>query len=341
METSWIQDNVKRDLMSMLVSYWKTQIIFSIVKLDIFDLIQKGYDTFADLQKKSKLPAESLEMIIRVLKLWRFLVEYNNSYHLCYLGELLMENHPNSLKYAALMWGDEHYIAMSKLSDALKSYSPQFEKIYGLEIFKYFDMNKEKGAIFSKAMEAYSMDYDELVDLYDFSLSRTILDVGGGSGILLEKILKKNKNVERAKLFDLPSIVDNTKRTIQDFEIKQKFEFIGGNFFDKIPQNADTIIISRVLHDWNDSKALIILKNVYNALEEKGKLLLFETIVPEDNYTDIDVTLNFDLLVCVGGKERTLKEFQQLFNKANLKISKVIPSRGIISLIIVEKERNK
>ncbi len=339
METSSIQDNVRRDLMSMLVSYWKTQIIYSIVKLDIFDLIQKGYDNFANLQKESKLPIESLEMIIRVLKLWKFIAEYNNTYHLCYLGELLTENHPKSLKYAALIWGDEHYIAMSKLSDALKSYSPQFEKIYGLEIFKYFDTNKEKGAIFSRAMEEYSMDYNELVDLYDFSHSRALMDVGGGSGILLEKILKKNTKIKQAKLFDLPSIVENTKSTFQNPELLPKMKFIGGTFFYKIPENADTIIMSRVLHDWSDNKALIILKNVYDALDEDGRLLLFETIVPEDNYTDIGVTLNFDLLVCVGGKERTLKEFQKLLDQANLRVIEVKPSRGIISLIITEKKK--
>jgi len=336
-ETNLIQESLRTELMSMLVSYWKTQILYSIVKLEIFDHIQKGYNTLAKLQKKSLLPRESLEMIVRVLKMWNFIIEYNNTYQLCYLGELLTENHPKSLKYAALMWGDEHYIAMSKLFEALKTYRPQFENIYGLEIFKYFDNNYEKGAIINKAMKEYSMDYDELLDLYDFSDLKIIMDIGAGSGILLEKILKKNKNITIAKLFDLPSIVENAEKSIKNFGIKPKIKFIGGNFFDEIPETADTIIMSRILHDWNDDKVLIILKNVYKALENNGKLLIFETIVPEDNYMDIGVTLNFNLLVCVGGKERTLKEFQELLEKANLKINNVKTNKGIISLIVAEK----
>lgn len=337
-----IKNSLRKKLMSMLVGHWNTQILFSIVKLEVLDTIKKGYNTAKKLKERIEIPNTSLDMVIKLLKIWNFITEFNGIYKLNYIGDLLTEDHPRSLKYAALMWGDEHYIAMSRLFDALKSYEPQFKKIYDLDVFQYFEKNKEKAAIYHKAMKEYSLDYDNLILLHDFYGSKTIMDVGGGSGHLLEKILIKYHHIKEAFLFDLPSIIENAPITIKDEKIKSKIKFISGDFFNEIPIKVDTILMSRVLHDWNDFKALKILKNVALSLEENGTLLLFETIVPEDSPYDVGVTLNFNLLVCVGGKERTLKEFHSLLEKANFKISQIKRGKSIISLIIAKKtELNK
>ena len=114
--------------------------------------------------------------------------------------------------------------------------------------------------------------------------------------------------------------------------------WLWASLVDSISEKADTIIMSRVLHDWNDSYALKILRNIHRSLEKKGKLLLFETIVPDEITTDVGIRLNFNLLVCVGGKERTLKEFQKLLQNVNLQINEVKTGSGIISLIIAQKK---
>lgn len=131
-------------------------------------------------------------------------------------------------------------------------------------------------------------------------------------GELLSKILKRNKNIKKGILFDLPNVIETAKSILIDNNEKNKIEFISGDFFRGIPTKADTIILSRVLHDWDDGKATTILKHVNASLEENGKLLIFETIVPENCKVDMGTTLNFDLLVCVGGKERTLQEFNNI-----------------------------
>ena len=227
---------------------------------------------------------------------------------------------------------------MSRLFESLKSYEPQFEKIYDSDVFQYFANNKEKGAIFNKAMKEYSIDYDSLLLLHDFNDSITIMDVGGGSGHLLEKILNQNNHVKEAILFDLPGIIKNAKISIIDQKIKSKIQFISGDFLHDIPIIVDTIVMSRILHDWEDSVVLNILVNVNKSLKENGTLLLFETIVPEDSNYDVGKTLNFNLLVCTGGKERTRKEFQSLLNSANFEISKIKHGKSSTSLIIAKKK---
>ncbi len=334
-----IKNSLRKNLISKLVGHWNTQILYSIVKLEVLDAIKKGYNTFKKLNEYLEIPNTSLDMVIKLLKLWNFITEIKGLYKVNYIGVLLTENHPRSLKYATLMWGDEHYIVMSRLFEALKSYEPQFKNIYDLDVFQYFEKNKEKGAIFHKAMKEYSFDYDDLLLLHDFNDTKTILDVGGGSGHLLEKILIKNYHIKEAFLFDLPKVIENAQTSIKDDNIKSKIKFISGDFLNEIPIKikVDTILMSRVLHDWDDFKVLEILKNINLSLKENGTLLLFETVVPEDSNYDVGITLNFNVLVCTGGKERTRKEFQNLLSKVNFEISQIKREKSNISLIIVKK----
>ncbi|TXT58947.1 MAG: hypothetical protein BAJALOKI2v1_280038 [Promethearchaeota archaeon] len=333
-----IKDTLRTQLMNKLVGYWDTQLIYSIVKLEILDLIKKGINSLSKLKKKINIPKDSLKMIIDILLVWNFIKRENHTLKLSYSGNLLTENHPKTLKYAALMWGSEHYLVMSRLYQALKKYKPQFEKIYGDRIFQYFNKNKERGKIIFKALSEYADDYEKLLSEYHFPNSKVILDIGAGSGVLLQKILKKYKHIQKGIIFDLPYAIELARENLENYPLIDKISFHQGNFFETIPFKVDTIILSRILHDLDNSRTIKLLKNLRNSLSEGGILILFETIVPNKLIEDIGTTLNFNLLVSTGGRERTLNEFQELLIEAGFKIIKVKSEKTIISLIIATIE---
>ncbi len=97
----------------------------------------------------------------------------------------------DSLKYASLMWGEEHYLAMSKLSEALKDDRPKFKDLFGDEFFDYCSRNVDKSLIYNRAMAEYSIDYNDIINLYDFSSTIRLMDIGGGQGQLLSKNISK------------------------------------------------------------------------------------------------------------------------------------------------------
>lgn len=338
--TKRVQFSLKHHLMNMLVGYWKTQILHSIVELNVLELIQKGKNNFLELLNASQIPKESLKMIIDYLNVYDFIEIVSDQYSLKYLGELLTEDHSESLKYPALMWGTEHYHVMAELTSALKEYKPQFQKLYGSPIFTYFNNNPERGMIFNKTMKSYSFDYDHIIANYDFSNSKVIMDVGGGTGQLLSKILTQNSNITKGILFELPSVIENAKKSYYDINSERRIEFISGDFFERIPIRADTIILSRVLHDWNNENVIKILKNLNSALENEGKLLLLEMVMPENLEFDFGISLNFNLLVNVGGKERTLTEFNDILEQSDFELIDVKHDKGPISLIIAGKRGN-
>ncbi|MEJ2277785.1 MAG: methyltransferase [Candidatus Lokiarchaeota archaeon] len=330
------QELQRNHLMDMLVGYWKTQIIYSIVKLGILELIQNGYNTFNKLDSKLKIPKESLGLIINILKVWKFISDNGNSYSLNYFGKLLTEGDPKPLKYAALMWGSEHYHTMGRLIDALKEYKPQFKKVYNKPLFEYFNSNKERAMLYLKALKEYSTDYEELIKYCDFSKSKIILDVGGGHGSLLVKILERNNQIEKGIILDLPEITQQAKPLIMNESIRSKLEFFPSNFFDPIPFKVDTILMSRVLHDWSDQEAIELLKNIRNSLMDNGKLILLETIIPKNPTEDKGISLNFNLLVTVGGKERNEIQIKKILNKSNFEIEEIKAKDNLISIIIAK-----
>ncbi len=335
-----VKDHSKEKLMDMLVGYWKTQILHSVVRLGILDYIKEGGNTFDSLLTITDLPKQSLQMILDVLRVWDFVGESDGEYRLEYVGELLTEGHQEGLKHAAMMWGEEHYIVMSRLLDALKTYHPQFRQVFGDDFFDYFVKNREKGQIYNKAMEEYGLDYDSLVSLYDFSGTNILLDVGGGAGRLLTRIVSDFENIQKGVLFDLPSVIEDAESSISGSPLKNRIRLVPGNFFEEIPIKADTVLMSRVIHDWNDEKAVRVLENVHDALEDGGRLLLFETVVPENSNLDIGTTLNFNLLVTVGGKERTIKEFETILGRAGLSILDV-KEGNVVSIIVAEKAKGE
>lgn len=258
---------MRYSLKSFFTEHWKYMAVSTACKLNLFEslLVAK---TAEQLAMELSLNEEKLLLLLNALHSADFLEKTSDFYKVNSLSEILTENNPESLKYACLNWSSEHLIAWQNLDFSIKTGKSSFEEIYNKPFFDFLNDNPEKLHAYHKAMYQYAKDdYKRLSDVIDFSKHKSVMDVGGGYGAVLENIKKKNPNLD-CILFDLPKVID--KVAIPN--IKK----IGGSFFDKIPNETESIILSRVLHDWNDKKASIILKNCFEALPNNGKLYVIE-----------------------------------------------------------------
>lgn len=328
----------RRKIMAKLVGYWHTQIIYSIVKTGVLEYLAEKKLSKDELQKKTGLPLISLDMILNYLLINNMVefVDDGTKFKITQIGLLLTEKSKRKLKYAALMWGEGHYITMSHLIEALYKGDEVFKDLYGDSFFEYLEKHPEKNEIYQNAMREYSVEYDQIIqNLKIPEYVKVVADVGGGYGSLLKKILFKNPHISRAILFDLPSVVNSLKDTLDD----DKIVLMGGNFFEDFPFKADAIIMSRILHDWNDEYAIKILTNVKNALNKNGIVYIIEMIIPAEVEYDCGHSLNFNLLVMVGGRERKLSEFKKLFDATGFYIEDVLLSERCRPSVIVLKLR--
>ena len=107
----------------------------------------------------------------------------------------------------------------------------------------------------------------------------------------------------------------------------------GGDFFEAVPEGADLHLLKQIVHDWNDERAMRLLQNCHRALTPAGKLLLVEMVVPTDNRPSPAQAMDLNMLVLLGGQERTEDQFERLLKAAGFRLDRVIPTHSPFSVI--------
>jgi orsellinic acid C2-O-methyltransferase len=199
------------------------------------------------------------------------------------------------------------------------------------------EQDPEQAALFDEAMAAFTAQTAVAVAAaYDFSPFRTVLDVGGGNGALLIGILNANPGL-RGIVFDRPLTIDGARRQIAAAELTSRCDAVEGDFFAAVPSGADAYLLKHVIHDWDDAKAVTILRNCHRATGPHGKLLIVEGVYPLRIDQSLDsrgaAANDVNMLVCTGGRQRSEAEFCSLYDAAGFRLTRIIPTMARVSVI--------
>ena len=199
--------------------------------------------------------------------------------------------------------------------------------------FDYYGKNPAEGEQFGKAMQNISrFAAGAVLEAYDFSGVKTIMDVGGGNGSMALAILEKHPEM-RGKVVDLPYMESAAHAGIQSAGAAERCGFEPCDFFEAVPTGADMHVLKFILHDWTDEECVRILQRCREALAPGGRLLVVEMLVPEEIRPDFVMLMDLNMLVMTGGRERTEKEFGALFSKAGFRLTRVVPTKSPFSLL--------
>jgi O-methyltransferase domain len=108
--------------------------------------------------------------------------------------------------------------------------------------------------------------------------------------------------------------------------VADRWDTVGGDFFAAVPAGGDAYLLSGVLHDWDDERALQILRNCRRVMAGHSKLLVQELIMPEGNAPSPAKLVDVLLLTFLGGQQRTEAEFRTLYAKAGFQLTHVMPT---------------
>lgn len=231
------------------------------------------------------------------------------------------------------MMGEEHFRAWGELLFSVRSGKTAFEKIFGQPVFDFLSQHPEQAAIFDMAMVGvHGRETATMVNAYDFSLFTSVTDVGGGSGNTLCGIVGRHRNLH-GTLFDLPGVVDRARQTVEKSGLANRIHLVAGDFFDSVPGGADAYVLRHIIHDWEDAKAIRILKNVRRAIGGNGRLLVVESVIPPGNDPFFGKLLDLTMLLIPGGQERTEEEYRDLFAKAGFQLARIVPTTTEVSVI--------
>jgi len=318
--------STKQELNQMICGYWISQAIYVAAEIGVADLLAGGPQTVRELSAKTNTHNEALYRLLRALSSVGIFAETDHHrFSLTPLAENLLSDIPGSHRQFAIMMGAECYQAWGHLLHSVRTEEQAFHKRFGMPIFQYLTENPERGQLFDAAMTGvHGGETDPMIDAYDFSQFQTVVDIGGGNGLVLSAILNRHSAL-KGVLFDLPGVVERTRPDIVNTELGDRCQIVGGDFFTSVSTGGDAYIMRHILHDWDDYQAVAILSNCRKAMNPGGKVLVVETVIPPGNDPNFGKWLDL-MMLAIGGRERTEEQYNRLFSEAGLTLNRIIPT---------------
>jgi hypothetical protein len=251
------------------------------------------------------------------------------------LAEPLRSDVQDSMcSWAVFMGEAETWRAWEQLEYSVETGETAFPHVWGMDNWEFRAQNPKANDIFNKAMTSASFRrIGPVIAAYDFSDLNTIVDVGGGHGSFIATILKYYPTMQGI-LFDLPHVVAGAAGVLKDFAVADRCKIVGGSFMDAVPNGGDAYLLSKVIHDWDDDKAVKILKVCRHSMHAGSKLFLIEAVIPPGNAPHTGKLSDINMLVAnTGGRERTEAEFRALFGTAGFALTRITPTAEDVSVI--------
>ena len=319
-------------LTQVMLGSLASQALYVAAKLGIADQLVDGPKKVEELAAAVDADAPSLYRVLRALaSIGVFEEQENQVFALTPSAEPLRSDVPNSLRDVAIFWGEDwHWEVWGKILYSVKTGKPAWAQLHGEEVFDYFAKNQEAARVFDRAMSSFStIATKAVVEAYDFSGIDTLIDIAGGHGRLLNGVLEANPSM-RGVLFDLPHVIESAKQTST---VSDRCDYATGDFFVSVPQGGDAYMMKHIIHDWDDERAITILKNIKQAMNPGGRVLVVESVIADGNGQDFGKLLDIEMLVAPGGKERTAAEYEDIFRRAGLRLTRIVPTKSPYSVI--------
>jgi hypothetical protein len=233
---------------------------------------------------------------------------------------------PGSLRPSVLLLLDEsHWRPWGHLLHTVRTGETAFHHAHGAGLFDYLAGHPEVASLFNAAMSGNSPAHARLVAAtYDFSRMSLVVDVGGGRGQLLATILEQYPRL-RGILFDQPHVIEDARRILDAAGVADRCELVGGSFFAAVPAGGDAYILRGVIPGFEDDQAVAILTNCRRAMAAGARLLLVERYVATDPREALPILYSdLEMLVNVGGRERTTDEYGALLARSGLRLTQTI-----------------
>ena len=215
----------------------------------------------------------------------------------------------------AHLFGGVFYRAVDDLPRAAASGESTFSESFGVDYWSWLGKRPDERAIFDRAMAGEKQRSVERLAELAWRDDEAVVDVGGGNGALLVGLLR-GRPALRGVVFDLPE----TDRDESAFG--ERIDFVAGSFFEHVPE-GDTYVLSRILHDWDDQRASAILTTIRASARAEARIVVLESVVPEDNERNGAKWLDLLMLVLAGGRERTEGEWRALLDGAGLRPERI------------------
>jgi hypothetical protein len=331
-----VSQNPAEQVLQLAMGYMASSALYVAIALNIPDHLAGGSSDVAELARATGADEDALYRILRLLASQGVFAEKSpRRFTLTASADLLRKEVPGTLRGMAIFLPDPfHFRVYGDLMHSVMTGKPAADKALGVPVFEYLAKNPEYSAVFNDAMTALSAPVaGAAIEAYDFSTIGTLVDVAGGHGEVLMSILKACPNM-RGVLADVDHVIEGAKARIAAAGLSSRCQAVAIDFFKSVPAGGDAYIMKHIIHDWDDERASLILKNIATAMGgRRGRVILLEMVLRGDAEPDLGKLLDIEMLTMPGGRERTAEEFKALFARSGFEMTKVVPTKSPLSVV--------
>jgi hypothetical protein len=317
-------------LLELISAGWTTQAIGVAADLGLADVLGRQALDAVSLAARLGVEPDALDRLLRALvSLDLCAVDAEGRYALTSMGTLLRKDARGSLHAWATWWSRYLWPLWGDLRQTIETGESARLRATGASGFAHIEADPAAARVFNAAMgELTSIVAEALVRGVRFPASALVADLGGGSGELLVGLLSANPTL-RGLLLELPHALDGARSRLQEAGLGDRVEVRAGDFFAAVPAGADVYVIKSVLHNWDDARCARLLRNCREAMRDGTRLLVVERTLherPGSTHADRGIARNdLNMLIGVGGRERTQTQLAVLFRAAGLRQVRSVP----------------
>jgi O-methyltransferase domain/Dimerisation domain len=316
-------------ILQLMMGLWHAQIVATAARLGVADLIAAGVQDVDSLAQECGASAGSLYRLLRACAaLGVFFESEPRRFALTPAGECLRADSAGSLRdFLIAETAPGHWLPWGRLYDAVKRGESVAAETLGMNMWDYYAKNHDEALSFARGMGNLSAIVSkEVAHVYNANGAKRVVDVGGSQGVLLLNLLPAGA---KGVLYDRPEVIEEARKAIKD----ERIECVAGDFFQSVPEGGDLYLLKSILHDWPDERCTAILRTIRRAAQPGAKLLVVEMILPDAPQPSPVSFMDLNMLVMLNGRERTAAEFAELLASGGFRVSRVIPTPGMFSLI--------
>ena len=305
------------------------------LRIGIFETLHiqpSDHDTIA---QKHALHPRGAQAILRALSAAEIIIHHEGNFS---LGEeastYLLKESPFYLG-ALIDMENESFLTPQKLLESAKSGMPS---VYGdTDVWDAHEQDPAQAEAFTAAMHSISITPALAVaQLPVWSSITSLLDIGGGSGVLPIAIAQQHPNIT-ATIFDIPRVCDIAQGYIEQYNLSDRIQTSHGDMFSgKFPDGFDGILFSQILHDWSYHQGMQLLQCAKSSLREGGWIIIHEKLTdPSNQHKPLaNALVNLDMLIWTEGQQYTAIELEQSLRQIGCTKIQTIPTIGYWSVVI-------
>ncbi|NOU18579.1 MAG: hypothetical protein HOO91_13570 [Bacteroidales bacterium] len=328
----------EKHIFSIITGFFKSKILATAISIDFFSYMAYRPRSIDEIKSQFNIPNRPLRLFLDSLV------------HM----KLISLNNDNKYQNTGL---SHRYLVKGKLSnlgDVVEMFDSLYDEFgdFTEMLFNDVPKNKTYSYFFENAKEETEIsEYSDqmhrtsgspamaLSEFYDFSNSKTIIDIGGGTGKACMNLVSQYAHLN-CILFDLPAVCEKAQKELGNFWLSHRINVHSGDFFkDELPTGFDTALMMRITHDWSIEQIKILFKKIYNSLPEGGKLMVYETFKSDDRKNPGDSSMVSLLLLTISpnGECRTKAEIKEILLETGFSNIEFLHTIYIYSVIVATK----